>query len=178
MKKYFLYTMACFTLLCAGCSNQNNETDSTDEEYEQVSSSSSSEAETSEYTSSVSTTSTEPSTPAPEPFNPADYTTVDFALWNHDEIEKGKKITFSGKVLQNQKQGEYYLLRVAIDSDYNKVVLVGISSSLYEKVIAEDDIITLYGRNAGLTEYETVRGDIRTIPLFRTDHYEVTAYGN
>ena len=49
--------------------------------------------------------------------------------------------------------------------------MVGIPSTLYTKVIAENDIISVYGKNIGLTEYETVRGDTRTIPLLRTDHY-------
>lgn len=174
MKKLLLSSAVLLsTVFVTACSQNQASTDPEDDEVEMTTSSTSNE----ESSTSTSTSSTQTATSS-EPFNPADYTTVDFAVWNHDEIEKGQKITFSGKVLQNQKQDEFYLLRIAIDSDYNKVVMVGIPSTLYTKVIAENDIISVYGKNIGLTEYQTVRGDTRTIPLLRTDHYEVTAYGN
>lgn len=180
MKKILLSSVVLLsTVFITACSQKQENSNAKDDDVEMTTSSTSKdESSTSTSTSSSQTSTSSQTTTPSEPFNPADYTTVDFAVWNHDEIEKGKKITFNGKVLQNQKQEEFYLLRIAIDSDYNKVVMVGIPSSLYTKVIAENDIITVYGKNVGLTEYETVRGDTRSIPLLRSDHYEVTAYGN
>lgn len=180
MKKLLLSSAVLLsTVFVTACSQNQASTDPEDDEVEMTTSSTSNEeSSTSTSTSSTQTSTSTQTATSSEPFNPADYTTVDFAVWNHDEIEKGQKITFSGKVLQNQKQDEFYLLRIAIDGDYNKVVMVGIPSTLYTKVIAENDIISVYGKNIGLTEYQTVRGDTRTIPLLRTDHYEVTAYGN
>ena len=156
--------MLLSTVFVTACSQNQASTDAEDDEVEMTTSSTSNEeSSTSTSTSSTQTSTSTQTATSSEPFNPADYTTVDFAVWNHDEIEKDK-ITFSGKVLQNQKQDGFYLLRIAIDSDYNKVVMVGIPSTLYTKVIAENDIISVYGKKIGLTEYETVRGDTRYNP--------------
>lgn len=173
MKKVVLGFVSILALTLVACSNEEKTSSSSSDDWEtELSSSSEEEASASESTEVSSSSSSE------EPFDPATYSEVDFGAWNHDDIEKGKKLTFSGKVLQNQKDDTYYLLRVAIGSDYDKVVMVGIPTSIYKKIIAEDDIITVHGVNVGLTEYTTVQGNVRTIPLLRADHYEVVSYGN
>jgi len=174
MKKVVLGFVSVLTLTLVACSNEEKTSTSPSADWKKEFSSSSEDEEvyTNESTQTSSSSSSE------EPFNPAAYSDVDFGAWNHDDVEKGKKLTFSGKVLQNQKDEDYYLLRIAIDSDYDKVVMVAISTSLYKKIIAEDDIVTIHGVNVGLTEYTTVQGNVRTIPLLRADHYEVVSYGN
>lgn len=61
--------------------------------------------------------------------NPAAYGSVSFDAWNHDEVPLNQKIVITGKVLQNSSSLSGRTLRVAINNDYDKVVLVKIPSS-------------------------------------------------
>lgn len=111
-------------------------------------------------------------------FNPAEYEVPDFNTWNHDQLEYGKKVQITGKVLQTLKDGSYYNFRLAIDEDYDKVVLVELSSYEYSDVIAEDDNVTFYGTAEGLTSYESTLGKEVTLPSMDGSKYTVNSYGN
>jgi len=111
-------------------------------------------------------------------FNPAEYEVPDFNTWNHDQLEYGKKVQITGKVLQTLKDGSYYNFRLAIDEDYDKVVLVELSSYEYSDVIAEDDNVTFYGTAEGLTSYESTWGKVVTLPSMDGSKYTVNSYGN
>lgn len=111
-------------------------------------------------------------------FNPAEYEIPDFNTWNHDQLEYGKKVQITGKVLQTLKDGSYYNFRLAIDEDYDKVVLVELSSYEYSDVIAEDDNVTFYGTAEGLTSYESTWGKEVTLPSMDGSKYTVNSYGN
>jgi len=111
-------------------------------------------------------------------FNPAEYEVPDFNTWNHDQLEYGKKVQITGKVLQTLKDGSYYNFRLAIDEDYDKVVLVELSSYEYSDVIAEDDNVTFYGTAEGLTSYESTWGKEVTLPSMDGSKYTVNSYGN
>lgn len=77
-----------------------------------------------------------------------------------------KLVTFQGKILQVMKGEDNTQYRMAIDSNYDKVVLIVVPDTELEKGnILENDVVTIEGMFLNETEYKTVRGDTRTIPL-------------
>jgi hypothetical protein len=102
----------------------------------------------------------------------ANYGEVDYNKWNHDEIAVDTKVRVYGKVLQAMEDGKAYTLRVAINDDYDKIILVSIPSEYNNRVIAEDDHITLYGLVKGRQSYETVFKATKTLPLMVAYMYE------
>lgn len=141
-----------------------------DTTYEESSSSSSSYSSSSSSSSSSFSTSTSSS----QPFDPNSYQTVDFNTWNHDDVKISEKIQLTGTVVQNTESDGDHILRVAINGDYDQIILAQIYSSTYNDVIAEDDTVTLYGFNMGLTSYETVFGATKTLPALLVNEYDVS----
>lgn len=143
------------------------------------SSSSVSSSSSSSYSSSYSKESS-PSSSSSAPSKPkitvdndkANYGEVDYNKWNHDEIAVDTKVRVYGKVLQAMEDGKAYTLRVAINDDYDKIILVSIPSEYNNRVIAEDDHITLYGLVKGRQSYETVFKATKTLPLMVAYMYE------
>ena len=123
--------------------------------------------------SSSSSSSSVPSKPKITVDNDkANYGEVDYNKWNHDEIAVDTKVRVYGKVLQAMEDGKAYTLRVAINDDYDKIILVSIPSEYNNRVIAEDDHITLYGLVKGRQSYETVFKATKTLPLMVAYMYE------
>lgn len=123
--------------------------------------------------SSASSSSSVPSKPKITVDNDkANYGEVDYNKWNHDEIAVDTKVRVYGKVLQAMEDGKAYTLRVAINDDYDKIILVSIPSEYNNRVIAEDDHITLYGLVKGRQSYETVFKSTKTLPLMVAYMYE------
>ena len=152
----------------------NNQTTSSSTS-KQISSSkkSSSTSSSSLKESSSSSSSSVPSKPKVTVDNDkANYSEVDYNSWNHDEIAVDTKVRVYGKVLQAMENGKAYTLRVAINDDYDKVILVSIPSEYNNRVIAEDDHITLYGLVKGRQSYETVFKATKTLPLMVAYMYE------
>lgn len=148
--------------------------DFNNDSYDYSSSSSYSYSSSSSSSTTLSSSSSSTSSSSKEAFEPTKYEAVDFNAWNHDDIEKGKQIRFSGKVLQIQSSDGDKILRIAVNDNYDQIVLALVSEDTYEKVIAEDDQITIYGLNAGLTTYETVLGAEKTIPSLLVSKYDVS----
>ena len=137
------------------------------------SSSSSSYSSSSLKESSSSSSSSVPSKPKVTVDNDkANYSEVDYNSWNHDEIAVDTKVRVYGKVLQAMENGKAYTLRVAINDDYDKIILVSIPSEYNNRVIAEDDHITLYRLAKGRQSYETVFKATKTLPLMVAYMYE------
>ena len=152
----------------------NNQTTSSSTS-KQISSSkkSSSTSSSSLKESSSSSSSSVPSKPKVTVDNDkANYGEVDYNKWNHDEIAVDTKVRVYGKVLQAMEDGKAYTLRVAINDDYDKIILVSIPSEYNNRVIAEDDHITLYGLVKGRQSYETVFKSTKTLPLMVAYMYE------
>ena len=152
----------------------NNQTTSSSTS-KQISSSkkSSSTSSSSLKESSSSSSSSVPSKPKVTVDNDkANYSEVDYNKWNHDEIAVDTKVRVYGKVLQAMEDGKAYTLRVAINDDYDKIILVSIPSEYNNRVIAEDDHITLYGLVKGRQSYETVFKATKTLPLMVAYMYE------
>ena len=85
---------------------------------------------------------------------------------------KGEKVKFKGKVIQVIEGGSEVNLRVAVNSDYNKIILVAYSPSLVSSRVLEDDKITVYGTSQGLYTYKSTMGGMITIPLIFADKIE------
>ena len=152
----------------------NNQTTSSSTS-KQISSSkkSSSTSSSSLKESSSSSSSSVPSKPKVTVDNDkANYGEVDYNKWNHDEIAVDTKVRVYGKVLQAMEDGKAYTLRVAINDDYDKIILVSIPSEYNNRVIAEDDHITLYGLVKGRQSYETVFKSTKTLPLMVAYMYD------
>ncbi|MCT4403150.1 hypothetical protein [Leuconostoc suionicum] len=81
-----------------------------------------------------------------------------------DDYE-GKKIEFTGKVLQVMEEDDYTEIRLAVDGDYANVILVDVDSNIMNgSRILEDDLVTVSGVSAGTTTYESTSGANITIP--------------
>ena len=151
----------------------NNQTTSSSTSKQISSSKKSSSTPSSSKESSSSSSSSVPSKPKITVDNDkANYGEVDYNSWNHDEIAVDTKVRVYGKVLQAMENGKAYTLRVAINDDYDKIILVSIPSEYNNRVIAEDDHITLYGLVKGRQSYETVFKATKTLPLMVAYMYE------
>lgn len=87
---------------------------------------------------------------------------------------EGKKVKFSGKVLQAQEdtESDFGVIILTIDSSYNNVYVAYKLSNLDFRVL-DGDQITIYGVAHGMYSYETVRGNTLTIPLLYADYIEL-----
>lgn len=60
-------------------------------------------------------------------------------------------------------------IRLAVNSDYDQVLLCSIDNSSLKTRLLEDDIITIYGYSGGDISYEAVLGNEITIPMVFVD---------
>lgn len=74
------------------------------------------------------------------------------------------KVKFYGKVIQVIEDGTDVQLRIAINDDYDNILLATYSASLIESRILENDEITIKGVSAGVITYESTMGGNITIP--------------
>lgn len=86
----------------------------------------------------------------------------------------GKKVTFTGEVLQVTELTNEVQIRLATKKSSwggysDDVVYIYFSSSLIKSRILEDDIITIYGIAKGLHSYTTVLGANVTLPLIEVE---------
>ncbi len=86
MKKLLLSSAVLLsTVFVTACSQNQASTDAEDDEVEMITSSTSNEeSSTSTSTSSTQTSTSTQTATSSEPFNTVYYTTLDFAVWNHD----------------------------------------------------------------------------------------------
>lgn len=129
------------------------------------------------FKSSTTSSSTTTSSSSAKPKTTIDrdktsYSEVDYDKWNHDEVPVNTKVKVYGKVLQAIEDSKSYTLRVAINDDYGKIILVSIPSSYNNRVVAEDDHITLYGVAQGRQSYETVFKSKKTLPYMIAYMYD------
>lgn len=81
-----------------------------------------------------------------------------------DDYE-GKKIEFTGKVLQVTEDDDYTEIRLAVDGDYDNVILVDVDPDIMNgSRILEDDLVTVSGVSDGTTTYESTSGANITVP--------------
>jgi len=75
-----------------------------------------------------------------------------------------EKVKFYGEVIQVIEGDEETEIRLAIDGDYDQVILCGYDASIVSSRVLEDDYITVYGISAGLISYQSTLGGTITIP--------------
>lgn len=76
----------------------------------------------------------------------------------------GDKVKFSGEVLQVIEGGGEVQIRLAVNGNYDTVVLGQYSDSLISYRVLEGDNITIYGMSVGTITYESTMGASITIP--------------
>ena len=79
---------------------------------------------------------------------------------------------FEGKIIQVMNGNGYTQYRVAINGNYDTIMLVEIDDSIKTETLLENDYIYFKGSSAGNRTYTTVLGAEMTIPAFIVD--EVT----
>lgn len=115
--------------------------------------------------------------PAPSEvqFDPNDYDTgltyEDLAR-NPDE-HAFKAVTFEGSIIQVMQGDGYTQYRIAINDDYDQVMLIEVDSSQLESRILENDYIKFYGTYFGEVTYESVLGGNITVPSIVVDKFEL-----
>lgn len=81
----------------------------------------------------------------------------------------GKKVKFYGKVLQVIEDGSTVQIRLAVNDDYDTVLLGEYDSSIVSSRVLEDDEITIYGTSIGTITYQSTMGGNITIPGITID---------
>lgn len=84
-----------------------------------------------------------------------------------------QKVKFSGKVLQVMEGSGFNQIRLAIDSDYDQIILAEYDPSLVSSRILEDDIITIYGYSMGVTSYTSTLRKTITLPCVIVDKIDL-----
>ena len=82
---------------------------------------------------------------------------------------KGKKVKFTGEVVQVLEGDGEVDIRLAVDGDWDNIIYGYYSSSIVSSRVLEDDTITIYGVSQGLYTYESTMGGHITIPLVQVD---------
>ena len=82
---------------------------------------------------------------------------------------KGKKVKFTGKVIQVMESSGETDLRIAVNGDYDTVLLVAYDPSITSTRVLEDDNVTIKGISNGLYTYKSTMSGNITIPLIKVD---------
>lgn len=81
----------------------------------------------------------------------------------------GKKVKFNGKVIQVLDDPDLTQMRLAVDGDYDHVLLLTVDSDLLKPKVLEDDWITIYGVSWGDYTYTSTMNAAITVPLVNVD---------
>ena len=86
------------------------------------------------------------------------------------EGKNGTLGQFEGKIVQviNGNYG-YTQYRIAINGDYDTIMLVEVASYELQETLLEDDYVYFKGKSMGTVSYESVLGTKITIPAFDVD---------
>ncbi len=85
------------------------------------------------------------------------------------EKYKGKKVKFSGYVLQVIEGYVTNSIRMSTNGRYDDVILVDYKTSLVDVRLLEGDEVVVYGAFSGMETYTTVMGSSVTVPLVNAD---------
>lgn len=89
--------------------------------------------------------------------------TFDNISRNPKEYE-GELVYFTGEVSQLIEEDDENHIRLAVDGDYDKMILIGYLPEITESRILEDDYIEVYGVSVGIVQYESIFGQTISIP--------------
>ena len=110
--------------------------------------------------------STPPEVVEPVVFDPADYQngiTFDNLARNPDDYVF-EAVAFNGEVVQVIEGSGEVQCRLAIDGDYDKMVLIAYKPEIIDSRVLEGDYITVYGTSLGIATYESTIGGQISIP--------------
>lgn len=82
---------------------------------------------------------------------------------------EGKLVYFTGEVVQLMEGDDENQIRLAVDGDYDKMILIGYDPEITTSRILEDDNIEIYGMSVGIFQYESVLGQTISIPAVYVD---------
>lgn len=82
---------------------------------------------------------------------------------------KGKKAKFTGKVIQVSEDNRKVQLRIAVNDDYDTVLLVAYDSNITSSRILENDNVTVKGVSSGVITYQSTMGGNITIPAMAVE---------
>ncbi|WP_200774506.1 hypothetical protein [Enterococcus faecium] len=151
-------------------STSASKTDKSTSEVANSSSTESSDSEDVTFDSEIKEDST------PKEVNPADYNTgITYdALARTPDEHIGNKVTLSGEIVQVIEGDDASQYRMAVDQDYDKMVLIEVPTDQLSSRILENDLITIYGVSQGTVDYESTIGGTITVPAITVDKFEVT----
>lgn len=85
----------------------------------------------------------------------------------------GQKVKFTGKVVQVMEDADVNTIRLAVNGDYDKIILGAYNPSIVSQRVLEDDKITVYGTSQGTYTYTTVMNASLTIPSMTIDKVDM-----
>ena len=88
------------------------------------------------------------------------------------EGKKGTLGQFEGKIIQVMNGDGFTQYRVAINGDYDQVMLIEVKNGVSKETLLEDDYVYFKGESLGTITYTTVMGAEMTIPAFEC--HEIT----
>ena len=117
-------------------------------------------------------------TPTPAPvakeFIRENYGYVDYKeLARNPDPYKGKRLTYSGKVIQVIEGDTETQHRIAVNGDYDNVIYVAYPKNIVTSRILDDDYVTVYGTSLGLYSYQSTMGGKITVPALYLDRIEL-----
>ena len=84
----------------------------------------------------------------------------------------GKKVKFTGSVVQLIEGTITNEIRFAIDDDYDMIIYCTYNKDIVDSRILEDDVITIYGTAQDTITYQSALGGQITIPYVSIDRIE------
>lgn len=81
---------------------------------------------------------------------------------------EGKRVQFTGEVIQVMQDGNTYTLRVnvtPVSYGYTDTIMMSYTAPEGAPRILEDDVLTFYGVMGGMYTYESIFGASITVPL-------------
>lgn len=82
---------------------------------------------------------------------------------------KGKKVKFTGTILQIIEGYVYNEARMSTNGKYDDVIYINYNTSIIDVRLLQNDEITVYGTFSGLYTYETIVGGSVTLPKINVD---------
>lgn len=97
------------------------------------------------------------------------------------EVHEGANAVYTGEVIQVLEEGNDYNLRVNITYEdygygvgyYKDTIFVVYTRNENDSRILEGDIVTIYGKNAGLLTYESTMGNMVTLPKVNAKYIDL-----
>ena len=82
----------------------------------------------------------------------------------------GSYVTFSGKIVQVMEGDKSNQYRMAVNDNYDQIILIEINKNKLPANLLEDDYITIEGMSVGNITYKTIFGANNTIPGIMVDN--------